>query len=112
MKRNSITLSISLVILSSFTISGCGKASLSEAQSEVAGYCLFLLSKGKSQESIKLFSLIQRHVDERGFNKAGVKTGSLRALRELKGKDNTVLSDRQINECREVLNGSRSAMSY
>ena len=99
---------MSMLVIISIVIGlvGCGKGPLTEAQSEIAGYCVTyfaaLLGPNTSMESFQL-GLIQRHIEERGFKEKGFEDGVLRAGREYENKK-LALNDRQTSECQQVLN--------
>lgn len=91
------------------SIAGCGNnTDLTEAQSEVAGYCVTILLLADDWKMLQLGSNIVAHVDERGFNKAGFEAGVKRATAVMDANgwtdgQATQSHDSQISECRSVM---------
>lgn len=93
-----------LIVLATLAISACGSDTLSEAQSEVAGFCITFLSLSDSPEHNMLVSQINKHVGER-YVKSGLEAGVARAVQAMGGEDAAPSkpTDLQIRQCQDVL---------
>lgn len=84
---------------------GCDDNKLSEAQSEVIGFCISYLSLSDSPDNIVLVGQIDSHVGNR-FDKDGLEAGATRAAQQIANDGRGTLStptDQQISQCQGIL---------
>lgn len=90
-----------LMLIAALGLASCGGDRLTEAQSEVAGFCGTLLAVADGSTG-QLGISIMRHAEELGFHEESFRAGVRRAVPLTEGGVSSPSAE-EVEECREVL---------